>query len=161
MRGKFNSIPLKNAKQPSLPFSTVELVDLMECIVVANPLSTRCNASCGKPGVTKGGQNLVVLDSWWSYIQAWYQLHGLNPKMYENSFNQQGPHEAKTLANLLDSLIIGNKLWGWESCHQIFLKPPHLTFNKHFSGCHVMHLLTSNGYQATCTCQHSCLPKRG
>ncbi len=43
----------------------------------------------------------------------------------------------KTLVAMLDPLIVGNKQGGYDDHRQIFLEPPHLTFDNHFSVCHV------------------------
>ncbi len=83
----------------------------------------------GKSGVTKGGKNVIVLDSKQCYTHAWYPCHGLKPKMYKKPFTQQGPHEVKTLLNLLNPLIVGYHPGGWDNCLQIFSEPPNLTFD--------------------------------
>ncbi len=86
----------------------------------------------GKLGVTKSGQNAVVLDSKQHYTHAWYHRHGLNPKTYDKPFTQQGPHEVKILVAMLDHLILGNKQEEYNDHCQIFSEPPHLTFDDHF-----------------------------
>ncbi len=47
MRVTFRSMLWEKASAPRLAITTIEVVDLIEYIVVASPLSTRCKISCG------------------------------------------------------------------------------------------------------------------
>ncbi len=47
MSGTLSSMTQEKAMAPRLAFSTVEIVDLIQCIVVASLSSTRCKTSCG------------------------------------------------------------------------------------------------------------------
>ncbi len=50
IRGTFSRLSLENARAPGLTFSTIEIVDCIEYIIVASLSSTQCKMSCGVCG---------------------------------------------------------------------------------------------------------------
>ncbi|KAL7524560.1 hypothetical protein ACHAWF_000996 [Thalassiosira exigua] len=71
-------------------------------------------------------------------------------------FTQEGPWEIKELIDVVDLLICGHLL---SPDNKRRLLWPILTFDNHFSGCHVTEYMGTWGYRATCTTQRDCLPK--
>ena len=110
----------------------------------------------GKPGVAKGGQNVVLLDSKRRYIHAWYPRHSVHKK--EAPFTQQGPSEIKAIVDRILPLIEGRPQEKGDKRRQIFSVEPHLSFDNHFSGNPVMHHLGVNKFKATCTSRRDRLP---
>ena len=110
----------------------------------------------GKPGVTKGGQNVVLLDSHRRYIHAWIPRNSLNPR--PSPFNQEGPAELKLLVDIIDPLVTGRQQPAEDKRRKLWSVPPHITFDNHFFGCHVMHYIGVRGYKATCTCRRDRFP---
>ncbi len=86
----------------------------------------------GKPGVTKGGQNVVLLDSKRRYIHAWHPRHRLNKRA--PPFTQEGPAEIKAIVDMIDPLIQGHYQEPTDKRGKLFRQEPHLTFDNHFSG---------------------------
>ncbi len=78
----------------------------------------------GKPCVSKGGQNVVLLDLWYCYnscldaIQTW-----------EKPFTQQGPAEVKSIDDLLDPLIEGWEKSPDEKHNNLSSQPPTITYH--------------------------------
>ena len=112
----------------------------------------------GKPGVTKGGQNTILLDSKRRYIHAWHPRHSLNKR--EKPFTQEGPAEIKAIMDMIDPLIEGHFQEETDNRGKLFREPPHITFDNHFSGNPVMHYMGIKGYRATCTCRRDRLPDK-
>ncbi len=50
MREMFKNMSWENTRAPGLVFSTIEMIDCIEYIVVVSPSSTRCKMSCGVCG---------------------------------------------------------------------------------------------------------------
>ena len=111
----------------------------------------------GKPGVTKGGQVVMVYDVNRKYPLAHFHRHSLQPR--PSPFTQQGPSEVYGLFNKLNPLVLGNEQDDDDKRRQIFSQPPHLVADNHFSGDAVMEFLGRNGWAATITCRRDRLIK--
>ena len=110
-----------------------------------------------KPGITKGGQTVLLLESKRRYLLAYTQRHSVF-KRYA-PFTQEGPAELKRIYDIINPLIVGNVLPDGDKRRQIFDKPPHITMDNHFSGDHVQDFLGKNGWGSTCTCRRDRLPR--
>ena len=101
----------------------------------------------GKPGVTKGGQIVLLCDTHRKFPQAFMHRHNLNPRPDKWP---EGPSEVKQIVtNGIAHLVKGNPPKG--SFKQIFDKKPHMTWDNYFSGDAIMDWLGKEGYGATMT----------
>ena len=63
----------------------------------------------GKPGVTKGGQNVLLMDSRRRYMLKWFPCIGSKTKKDRPAgFGQEGPSEVKYMVDYILPLIDGN-----------------------------------------------------
>ena len=105
------------------------------------------NCIMNKPNVTKGDQMVLLISAKRRYIHAWYPRHSLNPKPHP--FTQQGPAEVYHLLQMLNKMVVGVDSDDDTDSENFFRSPPHLTFDNHFSGNHVMNYIGCLGYAAT------------
>jgi hypothetical protein len=104
----------------------------------------------GKPGITKGGQVVLVTDTDRLRPRAYVHRHKLSPR--DNGFTQQGPNEVRIISEKIKAMIddTENELW---------TSKPHFTFDNFFSGDRVMDWLGEEGFGALTTCRRDRLPK--
>ena len=108
----------------------------------------------GKPGVTKGGQTVLV--SAVNRIRPyWYQHRHNMTARYGPGFTGEGPSEVRSCIDALEKMIVGRD--GNEK--KIFSKPPHITWDNFFSGEQVCHYAGRKGFGLTTTCRRDRLPK--
>ena len=99
-----------------------------------------------KPGVTKGGQNVLLMDSRRRYMLKWYPRIGSKTKKDRPvGFGQEGPSEVKYMVDYILPLIDGNPCPPNDKSCSIFSEPPQLCADSHFSGDNIMHYLGING----------------
>ena len=110
----------------------------------------------GKPGVTKGGQTVIVLDRSWMRPRAYSHRHKLHTP--PNGFTSaQGPCEARRIAEMIKPMV--EKEPQVQGVKKLFQDYPHFTWDNHFSGDQIMDWLGENGFSATMTCRRNRLPK--
>ena len=109
-----------------------------------------------KPGVSKGGQTLLVSAT--NRIRPYFyqHRHRFTQKYGKPLFDSEGPAEVRTCLNALENMIEGR---GDEEKKKIFVSPPHLTFDNYFSGEEVFHYAGKKGFGLTMTTRRDRLPK--
>jgi hypothetical protein len=100
-----------------------------------------------KPGITRGGQIVVVSDVDRIRPRAYVHRHKLQPKL----FTIQGQNEVRLICERLEPLINGPK--------PIFREMPHMTWDNFFSGDNIMNYVAEKGFGMTTTCRRDRLPK--
>jgi hypothetical protein len=108
----------------------------------------------GKPGVTKGGQIVLVSDAYRNRPRAYLHRHKMHPDI--PGFTRQGPKEVHMILEDLKHLCQGEEADGRR---QIFKTKPHSTWDNYFSGCTINDWIGANGYGCTMTCRRDRLPK--
>ena len=108
----------------------------------------------GKPGVSKGGQTVIV--SAVNRIRPyWYQHRHSDTPRYGQGFTGEGPAEVRSCIDALEKWVAGRE--GNEK--KIFAMAPHLTWDNYFSGVEVFHYTGQKGFGLTMTCRRNRLPK--
>ena len=107
-----------------------------------------------KPGITKGGQIVMVSDVNRIRPRAYMHRHKLHIK--PPGWTQQGPLEVRRLLEKLNGLVHGEA--SADSRRQIFKKKPHSTWDNFFSGDRICTYIGQNGFGATMTCRRDRLP---
>eukprot|EP00957_Ditylum_brightwellii_P166559 12678488-Ditylum_brightwellii.AAC.1 len=81
-----------------------------------------------KPGVSKGGQMILVCDQDWFHPHAYVHHH----KMWDKPTGfTEGINEVRTIIGKLNDMIIGD---GDKNVYKIFTKQPVITWDNYFSG---------------------------
>ena len=109
----------------------------------------------GKPGITKGGQTVIVCAT--NRIRPyWYQhRHSLNKRYDEKGFTAEGPAEVRTCIDELEKYVVGSE----SNKKKIFKKHPHITWDNYFSGEEIMHYAGEKGFGLLMTNRRDRLPK--
>ena len=109
----------------------------------------------GKPGVSKGGQTVIV--SAVNRIRPyWYQhRHAFTKRYGRPGFTAEGPSEVRSCIDALAKMVRNSP----SDEKKIFSVPPHITFDNYFSGEEVCHYAGRNGFGLTTTCRRDRLPK--
>jgi hypothetical protein len=107
-----------------------------------------------KPGITKGGQIVMISDVHRIRPRAYMHRHKLHTK--PPGWTQQGPFEVKSLLETLNGLVEGEP--GDGGRQQIFKKKPHSTWDNFFSGDQVCDHAGENGFGITMTTRRDRLP---
>lgn len=105
-----------------------------------------------KPGITKGGQVVLLVDAYRARPYAYAHRHKCHGGY--QGWNMQGPVEVRLLMESINPFTKGGDakcLWGEDK--------PHSTWDNHFSGCQVLDWLGENGFSATMTCRRDRLPR--
>jgi hypothetical protein len=108
----------------------------------------------GKPGVTKGGQIVLLSDAYRNRPRAYLHCHKSHPAL--TGWTRQGPLEVWMIMEDLNHLVKGEKANG--RC-QIFQEKPHSTWDNFFSGEDINDWIGQNGFGVTMTCRQDRLPK--
>jgi hypothetical protein len=110
----------------------------------------------GKPGVTKGGQIVLLSDAYHNNQRREYlHHHKYHPPI--TGFMQQVPMEVCMEMEDLKHLVKGEEANGR---HEIFTEKPHSTWDKFFLGSNAINnWIGQNGFGVTMTCWHDRLPK--
>jgi len=110
-----------------------------------------------KPGVSKGGQ-LAIVSATNRIRPYWYQhRHKLNDT-YGPGFKAQGQAEVRSCIDVL-KLHVQGKYVESHGYKKIFIQPPHLTFDNHFSGEEVCKYAGQEGFGLLTTCRRDRIPK--
>ena len=108
-----------------------------------------------KPGITKGGQTVLVSAS--KRIRPyWYQHRHRYTKRYGKGFTCEGPSEVRTAIDALEKHVIGRE--APQGQKKIFKKCPHLTFDNYFSGEAVFDYAGQKGFGLLMTTRRDRLP---
>jgi len=108
----------------------------------------------GKPGVSKGGQTVLVSST--NRVRPyWYQHRHKYTKRYGDGWKAEGPCEVRTCIDDIEKLVEGRE--GEE--RKIFPSPPHLCWDNYFSGEQTCHHVGRKGFGLTTTCRRDRLPK--
>jgi len=115
-----------------------------------------------KPGVTKGGQTVMLFDVGRRYPRAYFHRHGLVQK--NDGFSMQGPNELYELLQQVKDLTINNPsaetILSTKHQRKIYEKgTTHVTADNHFSGDKMAEYCGENGFGLTCTTRRDRLPK--
>ena len=106
-----------------------------------------------KPGITKGGQMVIISDVNRIRPRAYMHRHKLHDK--PTGWSAMGPLEARRMMEYINPLVIGEPTDGRR---QIFREKPHSTWDNYFSGDQILTWLGENGFGATMTCRRDRLP---
>jgi hypothetical protein len=108
----------------------------------------------GKPGVTKGGQIVVISDVHRMRPRAYIHRHKLHTK--PTGWTASGPLEVKMMMEKILPMVQGED--NPDKLKQIFRVRPHTTWDNYFSGCKILDWLGERGFGATMTCRRDRLP---
>jgi hypothetical protein len=110
----------------------------------------------GKPGISKGGQIVLVSDASRNRPRVYMHRHKCYKKYY--GWNKEGPAEVRRLMKTITPSIVGQtKVTGL--C-QIFTERPHSTWDNFFLGDQFFDWLGKRGFAATMTCRRDRLPSK-
>jgi hypothetical protein len=110
----------------------------------------------GKPGITRGGQIVVISDVSRCRPRAFVHRHKLHERPNSRGY-VEGPNEVRMIVEQILPLIEGQVA---DSRHQIWKIMPHMTWDNYFSGCNILNHLGELGFGgATITCRRDRLPK--
>ncbi len=112
----------------------------------------------GKPGLCKGGQHTLCLDTHHRFMYCYTPRHKFFSR--EAPFTQEGPAEVKRIVELLKPLVIGVTEDDSDRRRQIFEEPPCLSMDNHFSGDNVSQFLGEEGWKGIFTCRRDRLPRK-
>ncbi|KAG7373374.1 hypothetical protein IV203_034098 [Nitzschia inconspicua] len=105
-----------------------------------------------KPGITKGGQTVLLVDAYRCRPYSYLHRHKLHRKI--NDWNAAGPKEVRLIMEKIAPFIAGGG-----SERVLWKSKPHSTWDNHFNGCQILNWLGEEGYAATMTCRRNRLPK--
>ena len=109
----------------------------------------------GKPGITKGGQTVIVSDIHRIRPRAYVHHHKLHEK--EPGWTTEGPNEVKMIMAQILPMVVGQV--EVPGTRQIFQEKPHSTWDNYFSGCKIFDWMGEKGFAATMTCRRDRFPK--
>ena len=105
-----------------------------------------------KPGVTRGGQMVLISDVDRIRPRVYVHRHKLNPKWY----GAPGANEVRILLDKL-SYLCENAMA--HRPRSIFREKPHITWDNYFSGDHTLQYACEQGFAMTMTTRRDRLPK--
>jgi hypothetical protein len=108
----------------------------------------------GKPGISKGGQIVLVSDASRNRPRIYMHRHKCHEKY--DGWTKQGPAEVRRLMEIITPRIQGQT--EVEGIRQIFKEFPHSTWDNFFSGDQIFNWLGEKGFAATMTCRRDRLP---
>ena len=109
----------------------------------------------GKPGITKGGQ-IVLVSSSTRVRPYWYQHRHKHTKRYGTGFKAEGQSEVRSCIDYLEGMVQGSE----GTLKKIFKEGPHLTFDNYFSGEEVCNYAGKKGFGLLVTTRRDRLPKQ-
>jgi len=110
----------------------------------------------GKPGVSKGGQTVLVCDSHRVRPRAYHHRHKLQPK--PDGWTASGMVEARRLVEALECMLVNSDDSATKPKFGIYEQKPHITMDNYFSGDKVLDWIGNKGFGATMTCRRDRLP---
>jgi hypothetical protein len=109
----------------------------------------------GKPGISKGGQIVMISDVNRIRPRAYVHRHKLHTK--PPGWTTQGPSEVRKIMEMITPMVVGEETSGGQ--RQIYRRKPHGTWDNFFSGEVIMKWLGENGFGTTMTCRRDRLPR--
>ena len=109
----------------------------------------------GKPGVSKGGQTVIVSDVHRIRPRAYIHRHKLYTK--PAGWTAMGPYEVRLIMEKITPMVQGEE--SVPGVKKIYPTKPHSTWDNYFSGDGIMGWMGENGFGATMTCRRDRLPK--
>ena len=111
----------------------------------------------GKPGVTRGMQTVLLMDTDWLRPRAHVHRH----KLHDSPFSLGGPAEARMLCEQLEPMIVTGieEAENTNKPRGIYSEKPHLTFDNYFSGDCIVQYACEKGFGLTMTVRRDRLPK--
>ena len=106
-----------------------------------------------KPGISKGGQTVIVSDSHRVRPRAYMHRHKMHEK--PEGWNAMGPIECRKMLEKLIPMVDGED----GETKKLYSNRPHSTWDNHFSGDQMMQWAGENGFGLTMTCRRDRLPK--
>ena len=103
----------------------------------------------GKPGISKGGQIVLVSDASRNRPRMYTHRHKCHEKF--DGWNKQGPSEVRRLMQIITPRIEGEPEVA--GIRQIFKERPHTTWDNFFSGDQIFNWLGQKGFGGTMTCR--------
>ena len=107
-----------------------------------------------KPGVTRGGQIVLVSDVDRIRPRAYVHRHKLNERFFPSG--GWGPQEVKLILDQLEPLCHENNSYRPRA---LFRERPHITWDNYFSGDNIMSYAGTHGFGLTMTCRRDRLPR--
>jgi hypothetical protein len=109
----------------------------------------------GKPGISKGGQTVIISDVHRLRPRAYVHRH----KCHEYAFGQKGPSEVKMIYEQLELLMkpVETETAAWRRPIILHHKP-HMTWDNFFSGDDITQYAAEKGFGLTMTCRRDRLP---
>ena len=107
-----------------------------------------------KPGITKGGQSVLVSATNRVRPYFYQHRHSMTPR-YGKGFSAEGPAEVRSCIDELEKHVIGRD----SEKKKIFKKCPHITFDNYFSGEDICHYAGKKGFGLLMTNRRDRLPK--
>jgi hypothetical protein len=110
----------------------------------------------GKPGISKGGQIVMISNVNWIWPRAYVHRHKLHTRL--PGWTAQGPSEVRKTMEMITPMAGGQepRCRGQQPIYQQKL---HLTWNNFFSGNIICSWMGENGFGCTMTCRRDHLPK--
>jgi len=106
-----------------------------------------------KPGISKGGQTLLVSAT--NRIRPYFYQHRHKFNPTYQGLNAKGPAEARTAIDALERMVVGSE----GEKKKIFSVPPHLTFDNFFSGEPICQYAGEKGFGLLLTTRRDRLPR--
>ena len=106
-----------------------------------------------KPGVTRGGQIVMVSDVDRIRPRAYIHRHRLHERQFDKG--RPGQSEVKLLWQALEPLCQPNNQY---RPHALFRELPHMTWDNYFCGDELMDYAATVGFGLTMTCRRDALP---
>ena len=108
----------------------------------------------GKPGVSKGGQTVLISDVHRIRPRAYLHRHKLHEK--PQGWTRMGQVEVRLILEKLVPMVRSKP--HMNGINQIFSRFPHTTWDNYFSGDKIMDWLGQRGFGAMMTCRRDLLP---
>lgn len=108
-----------------------------------------------KPGITKGGQTVMLLDAY-RCRPYWYVHRHKCHNSFGKEWTKSGQSEVRMIMEGIAPFVNGSN----SGCRTIWSSKPHTTWDNHFSGDLIMEWLGNEGYATTMTCRRDRLPDK-
>ena len=115
------------------------------------------NDVSNKPSVNRGGQTTIYCDVKTGFPRAY--VHRWRKKPYATGFTSQGQSEVAFVMEQLTPQIKGKPQGRDDKKRQVFVKPPHIAMDNHFSGDAIAVKIGEENYAGTWMCARGRLPK--
>jgi hypothetical protein len=113
----------------------------------------------GKPGVTKGGQTVIISDV--DRLRPRSYIHRHKKHERPRGWNKQGPFEVKEILADVQQMVRGYGVGDGgedDQAHYLWDELPHFTWDNFFSGDQILDYIGLLGFGALMTCRRDRLP---